>query len=291
MLCKVISVDGTNVIDGAGPYVMPASAKPMVREFLDNQTSTGALSDTMLLRMQLDLVEYYRDCLEELKSAGPPEVRNTSGEKLVFTTTTYRFEPELRTELIQRLEAMKNITPGELRGPKVVFQWTVEGGRGRTMDGATRATLEVEADRLVCNTNSRERNATITRRLERELSRLLRHEQTTYKTLATALAETAAAEGAPGSGSESDGVLDLDKLSPEDRAALQAVVVEKYMSWADERVPALGGQTPRQAVSTPQGRQKVEDLLADWENRLARMPGHVPFDMNKLRAALGLLGE
>ncbi|MBI4870079.1 MAG: SEC-C domain-containing protein, partial [Candidatus Riflebacteria bacterium] len=32
MLCKVISVDGTNVIDGAGPYVMPASAKPMVRE-------------------------------------------------------------------------------------------------------------------------------------------------------------------------------------------------------------------------------------------------------------------
>jgi len=36
--------------------------------------------------------------------------------------------------------------------------------------------------------------------------------------------------------------------------------------WLDEKIPALDGKTPREAVLTPDGREKVEDLLKDWEN-------------------------
>ncbi len=36
--------------------------------------------------------------------------------------------------------------------------------------------------------------------------------------------------------------------------------------WIDEKIPALDGKTPREAVMTPEGRKKVEDLLKGWEN-------------------------
>lgn len=35
--------------------------------------------------------------------------------------------------------------------------------------------------------------------------------------------------------------------------------------WVDEPVPALNGRTPRQAAATPEGRERLEALLTDFE--------------------------
>ena len=40
---------------------------------------------------------------------------------------------------------------------------------------------------------------------------------------------------------------------------------EKVQAWAHEKVPALGGRTPMQAVNDPDGREIVESLLVQWE--------------------------
>ncbi len=39
-----------------------------------------------------------------------------------------------------------------------------------------------------------------------------------------------------------------------------------YAHWCDEPIPALGGRTPRQAITTPAGLERVKGLLREYEN-------------------------
>ncbi len=58
---------------------------------------------------------------------------------------------------------------------------------------------------------------------------------------------------------------DLD-LSPEAMAELMETALhEMYAQWADEPIEALAGKTPRQAIDTPAGLERVKGLLRMYE--------------------------
>ncbi|HMO48850.1 MAG TPA: hypothetical protein PKB14_22855, partial [Rubrivivax sp.] len=55
-------------------------------------------------------------------------------------------------------------------------------------------------------------------------------------------------------------------LPPEVMAqAIEQVLHRHYANWADETIPALGGRTPRQAIATPAGLERVKGLLREYE--------------------------
>jgi hypothetical protein len=67
--------------------------------------------------------------------------------------------------------------------------------------------------------------------------------------------------------------------------------MEEFVTkWVDEKIPALGGKTPREAVNSSEGREKVEELLKDWENMEERRKkeGEPYIDINYLRKILNL---
>jgi hypothetical protein len=47
--------------------------------------------------------------------------------------------------------------------------------------------------------------------------------------------------------------------------AIEQVLHRHYANWADEAIPALGGRTPLQAISTPAGLERVKGLLREYE--------------------------
>jgi len=56
-------------------------------------------------------------------------------------------------------------------------------------------------------------------------------------------------------------------LPPEVMAqAIEQVIHRHYANWADEAIPALGGLTPRQAITTPAGLERVKGLLREYED-------------------------
>ncbi|HXK06002.1 MAG TPA: hypothetical protein VMS37_26615, partial [Verrucomicrobiae bacterium] len=63
-----------------------------------------------------------------------------------------------------------------------------------------------------------------------------------------------------------------------------------YATWPDEKLPALEGKTPREAVRTSAGRRAVLDLIRMMENGEARRAkeGDAAFDFTPLRKELGL---
>jgi hypothetical protein len=47
--------------------------------------------------------------------------------------------------------------------------------------------------------------------------------------------------------------------------AIEQVLHRHYANWADETIPALDGCTPRQAITTPAGLERVKGLLREYE--------------------------
>jgi hypothetical protein len=82
-----------------------------------------------------------------------------------------------------------------------------------------------------------------------------------------------------------------DEIPPEVRNKLIAEYMEEHTAkWPDMALPALDGQTPRQAVKTAAGKLKVAALLRDFENIEAhkRQTSEPYSDVARLRAELGL---
>jgi hypothetical protein len=75
---------------------------------------------------------------------------------------------------------------------------------------------------------------------------------------------------------------------PEVRARLREMHERHWQAWLDEPVPALGGLTPRAATGSPLGRERLEALLADFEDRNRRQEPDERVDVSGLRRELGL---
>ncbi len=74
--------------------------------------------------------------------------------------------------------------------------------------------------------------------------------------------------------------------SPEIREAIEAMLIAHERRWVDESVPALGGRTPRDAVTDPIGREQVRQLLASFPEP---PPGPVSgMNPSRMRSLLGL---
>lgn len=60
--------------------------------------------------------------------------------------------------------------------------------------------------------------------------------------------------------------IEHDRLQqkPEVQAFLRQQNERHWESWLDTRVPALGNRTPRQAARTPEGRERLDALLAEF---------------------------
>ena len=73
--------------------------------------------------------------------------------------------------------------------------------------------------------------------------------------------------------------------------ALANVILRTYANWADEAIPALDGRTPRQAIASATGLERVKGLLRsyeDGESRMAAQQGRSQISQRFLWDALGL---
>ena len=76
---------------------------------------------------------------------------------------------------------------------------------------------------------------------------------------------------------------------PEVQALIAEHLRQHYRKWPEEKLSALGGKTPLQAVKTRDGREMVEALLLDFEQRGKHSVPPLPQGIiEELRKRLGL---
>jgi Protein of unknown function (DUF2384) len=81
-------------------------------------------------------------------------------------------------------------------------------------------------------------------------------------------------------------------VPPEQLAqAVEQLMRRHYANWCDEPIPALGDRTPRQAMATPAGLERVKGLLREYEDgerHQSAAQGRPPFSYQFLWDALGI---
>jgi len=195
-------------------------------------------------------------------------MQTMEGEELLFVTVTYRLpDPEAAIEALGK----------KLRlGDDGIFREFVKR-RGRDW---IRGSITVEGDVATIESNAKKRADRLVRTLRKAAPGA-----TLLKRVERTLEQVSEEEGpvAP----ESGGLLDPE-TNPDLAAVMADLMREMEDAWVDEKIPALGGLTPRQAMRDPAQREELEALLDDmtWQHR--RGDTHGSMDPDRLRALLGL---
>lgn len=294
MICRLVSHRGRHVpLDAAGvddpddPWYAEdfENAVKVAREFcasLDLTLRSRAKGASIGFEL-LDLAESKR------AEGGPgrPEVRNTEGHELVFTTLRWDVkQPEAAREALARLEGLElDDGPEGLTGTLV----KVPSAKARKLPGesVTEGTLKLEAGTLTVETNSVERAERLRRKLVRALGKSATFRSVTSEPLDEAMKKPVDPVEAARRAAEHEELM----ANPEVLEALAEMARDHSLAWCDMTVPVLGNRKPRTLVKTEKGRAKVEALLADFEAQEAAHPGNaLPMDFALVRRELGLRG-
>ena len=298
---SVWTLPGITVLGCSAPIKIPLSWKPeiiglrkMLRRRIARQKRPLSAED--LLRYADDIRATYllvRDSFDK-----PPRLSNTDGDPLVFHTLTFAIESpkgafealaplaegHSQDELLDDAEFDK---AGELHA--VAFEWLKKGNsKISSWDNTILGNFRICGHSLVAEVNSENRAKLLRAEIEKRLGSGATHQGTVAQTVDEMLAKSPKRDRIREKIDE-DTVDDILR-DPEVRKQIQEKVQKQVEAWALEKIPALGGRTPMQAISDPDGREIVEALLLDWERRADEgvyQAGLRP-DFNALRKLLKL---
>jgi SEC-C motif/Protein of unknown function (DUF2384) len=228
----------------------------------------------------------------------PPRLANTDGDPLVFHTLKFRIEsPEKAFEALVPL-ALDQLQEEILEGAKfskdgklwsVEFDWRKKGNaKIPSWDNTVLGNIKIAGRSLIAEVNSGNRAKRLLAEIEKRLGDSATHQSTSTQTADEMLAKAPKRTKAQ---AQQDVEFEQPVLrDPEAKSQLQKIIQKQTEDWVHQKVPALGGRTPLQAVLDPDGREIVESLLLDWERRtddLGYQVGIRP-DFNAVRRLLNL---
>ncbi|MBV8578520.1 MAG: hypothetical protein JOZ58_26240 [Acetobacteraceae bacterium] len=231
--------------------------------------------------------------LEHEKDARFPQVANSDGEPFMFISLHFPLLPSTTPEILRN--ALGTISSLRRAGESF-WNWLQTGpsdgeaarspaGKARlitTMDDGAHVlgTVEITPKAVTLSVNSERRAERGRALVEPALSGLVRAPFVERQELKQALAEKRS-EPTPPSG-----------LSPaEERAIVQQSLDAHYRQTLDQPIPLLGDISPRHAVRTPRGRERVAAWLKMLENNGVRRPPDDPmagYDFRWMWAELGI---
>lgn len=285
LLANMQELDGIHVFNITGPFTLPSNVKASIHEaFSIDPHAPDAIFE--LFDIDLDLLMFYQDMIDELFAVSMPQFQNMDGKELIATKSVYTIDPAIRDEIVISLSKTAAFEPLEEDGqPNDKFLWTDAPENPSPLEKVIKGRLDVGRDRLISECNSAERDNQLRKILRDVLGERLTHQ----KTISNPIDFTQPIDT---NRDEIPGPLNLDELPSEVRGQLIEQLESLYLKWADESVPALDDLTPREAVKSAEGRIKVIDLINDWENKMAHMEDpQFRFDFNRLRDDLGLPRE
>jgi hypothetical protein len=215
----------------------------------------------------------------DARSRVRPRLHNTDGDELLFTTDHFSFDPAVRGEVKAALTSLEELEGPEAdHGDDCYTFMRPESATAMLPGGTVLGRIRLRAAELVLETNSLARADRLRRRLEAACGKRLAHRAREH-TSPEALANSAAPPPPAGAAAEPP---------PEVERAVAEWLERYYAGWVDKSVPALGGMTPREAARTREGRERLDVLLKDMENRAARWPRGGQPDVARLRTRLGM---
>lgn len=281
LLARVVDHEGASLLCGAHPRPLPPRSAADVVERARGRLRRKRAVPPERLRDEAfgrALIRYWEDAAEEWdeRRQAPLELANTDGDPLLLTTDHFDLAPGARPaveSLLAALDGVEAPEPGEA-SPAYVF--LRPGNRMNAgLDTTVLGHVRLSDTSLAIETNSRARADALRARVEAACGEQVRHRAREHSDPLSKRAPRRAGDARP-------------TPPPEAQQVILEVKRRHYADWIDHSLPALGGQTPREAVRSAHGRNAVDLLLKEIENHEQRAGDGVPFDFSETRRALGL---
>lgn len=204
-----------------------------------------------------EVFAFIQNIMEDYESY---HIKNAEGDPLLYSTLHYRIEDmpaflELigRTTIFVRDHVEYS---GEGDVARAEYIWVKkERKKSRLCENATQGLILVEDGRLKARCNSRFRAEKLKAILAGVFGTILNYECTIFEDQKFVKTEGPAP------------LIDEELLECEEfRDVLKEILARHYEGWAEQKLPAIGNISPREAVKSPQGRLRVMDLLKELEN-------------------------
>jgi SEC-C motif len=293
LFTRVLTLESASIMIGASPFIVPPRWHTHIIDWRERVFRKRLMRRRDLDDFEVEIREMYFQIAAELLNPTPPRLSNTDGDPLALTTLTYElnmtvagaFEslaPLARVHGEDHIDEISRDESGAITG--AVLSWVKSGNRQhKDWDNTILGTLRLSAGRLVAEVNSAPRADRVKREIAKRMPRTAVLVDTTVIDPSEVLAER---QRERASGTQNDD--SPRETPPELRAVEEDLLRHHWEQWLDTRVPALGNKTPRQAVRSATGRERLEALLAGFGREAEGGGGSAAPDVAFIRERLGL---
>jgi uncharacterized protein YecA (UPF0149 family) len=290
---QVAKAGGVTLLEASQGFAIPPLWKIKVIEFRQQRFAGAIMVAPERLREAEDaLLVLYDDIATQLFERRPPVMQNTDGDALSPRRVVFDV-PSAQ----EAFDALKHLTLADseadlLRDARrdaddaltgVKFTWLKKGNAQMpAWENTVLGSIEIDGTRLTAGVNSEERESRLRAIVAEALGGRARYRATEIQSIERMLAEAPARAAGT---NESEMLAEL----PEVKAKIAEMMGRHYEHWVNEKIPALGGRTPLEAMRDSTGREAVEALVAQIERDGGRMrPPLDPDILRRLRERLGL---
>lgn len=269
---RVITMDDTSIMVGCAPTVIPAK---YLNEFIDIREDLAGhplgLDRDLLHEYDIELREIYYGIREEIFHPTLPQLHNTDGDPLQPTKLYYTLNCTPR----EALDALATLSmsgadefihegifnkQGELLS--IEFPWLQKGNKQHAgWDNTVMGHITIDGEELTVDVNSQQRADAIKRKITRRLGKRAVFRNAVIQSMEKMLEEM---QNNPGSRQTSPGQEEDLMALPEVQEQMQKMAEQHWQEWLDTQLPALKGQTPREAAKTALGRERLAALFIEF---------------------------
>ncbi|MHB1679400.1 MAG: YecA family protein [bacterium] len=277
---RLIYLDEKYIMSGSG-YFYPLMKK---KEILNNIKLE--YKDYKKIYPNAQVTEYLKKNGEIFNSfwyslysnPAPVNLRNTDGEPILFSKAVFNIKN--KDAVINRLKTIKDLKYNE---DDNVFSW-VDETPGRKLPSTNKGTIRIKNDKLTIECNSKERLSIAKIMMLENLSDSIVHIADVFQDMKQAMSEFN--EKNKGSEKQPESEISIEIQ----QEIMNKFLTDHYEKWLNEKIPALNGKTPLEAIKTKKGKQQVIELLKFQENmeEKNKEKGKPYYDFSWLRKRLGL---
>ncbi|MBW2603541.1 MAG: SEC-C domain-containing protein [Deltaproteobacteria bacterium] len=294
---QVIKIDHVGMLISSGQFLIPPRLKPELIQFRKwLKQGIRRMTTDILSEHDCEIREIYFDLVEILQR--PAELFNTDGDPLIFHTLYYKIEsPDPAFERLHTLcgtdtaDRLRSEAKLDAKGHilRVEIPWSRKGNkRSKALENTLLGHLIIDGNRLTVEVNSAQRAEVAREKIDRLMGKAAIYKTTEIRSLDSPSVGRKAAGPDSETAAQDQNALMQD---PEVRRHIGEMLAVHWQGWVDQNIPALNGETPRQAVKTTDGRESVMALLLDAELHMAADPHMSEAGVNainKVRRELGL---
>ncbi|MFO7708056.1 MAG: SEC-C metal-binding domain-containing protein [Desulfobacterales bacterium] len=292
---RAVTVDGVGMLIGLSPTIIPPGRKTDIIELRKQlHRRNKVITDNTLSEYDTEIRQVYFELDRSLHAA--PQMQNTDGHALEFHRLIY--EVRNTEEAFEKLcDLCATMTPKELsadaerddagRMVRVEIPWGRRGHKKVSeLPNTILGRITIDGRRLAAEVNSAERAAALRREIDARLGGAGRFKVDEIQNLDALMNERNSRAAETKISLEQEGLMQ----QPEVREQVAELMARHWESWVDQKIPALGGKTPREAVKTDDGREAVAALLTDAERDHGQDPFTLGFNRKGAARARKILG-